>query len=114
MFERIAEFYGLMLSREEEAANKAKLEGARLVGRTVADEINNALAPIVGYGELISQRPSVEGDPKAVEYAHLISVAAEDAAAKVARLQRIVRLEEKPTALGPDLSTLDMERSTQV
>ncbi|HEU5316144.1 MAG TPA: GAF domain-containing protein, partial [Chloroflexota bacterium] len=43
----------------EERAERARMEGALLVARTVAHEINNALTPITGYAELLSVTPSV-------------------------------------------------------
>ena len=43
---------------------------------------------------------------------HQATVAASDATAKVSRLQRIVRLQEETSPLGPSRPILDMERST--
>ncbi|HEU5317629.1 MAG TPA: GAF domain-containing protein [Chloroflexota bacterium] len=114
--EALAAHAGAVLERiQQETARheRARLDGAMLVARTVAHEINNALSPIVGYAELLGQRPGVVSDPPAADYVRLICEAAEDAAGKVSRLQRIVRLREEPSPLGADQPILDMDRSTQ-
>ena len=90
---------------------RAKLEGAMLVARTAAHQLNNALAPIVGYAELLAALPEVANCPTAASYTRQISDAAATAAALVLRLQRIVRLEETPSPLGPDKPLLDLDRS---
>jgi PAS domain S-box-containing protein len=98
---------------EADRAEKARLEGALIVARTVAHEINNALAPLTGFSDLLSAVPAVARDPKASTYAKLINDAAAAMAGKVTRLQRIVRLEQDTITLGPDRPVLDLERSTE-
>ncbi|CAA9303382.1 MAG: hypothetical protein AVDCRST_MAG77-5861 [uncultured Chloroflexi bacterium] len=93
------------------ALERQRLEGALLVARTVAHEINNALAPVVGYTDLLSIRPAVAGDAMAMAYVRRIADAGTDISAKVQRLQCIIRLEVTPSALGPDQPLLDVERS---
>ena len=99
------------LAHEHEVSQRARLDGALLVARTAAHQLNNALAPIVGYAELLAMLPSVRADPTARSYAALISESAGVAADLVQRLQRIVRLEEAPSPLGPDKPLLDLDRS---
>jgi GAF domain-containing protein len=96
----------------EERATRARMEGALLVARTVAHEINNAMAPIVGYAELLSLSPVVAADEKMVAFARRILWASTDVAEKVKQLQKIIRLEETESPLGPDQPVLDLERST--
>lgn len=91
---------------------RARLEGALLVARTVAHEINNALSPIVGFTELLALSPKVSADPTLVTYANLILDAGEQVAGKIQRLQRIVRLEEATDVLGPSQPVLDLDRCT--
>jgi signal transduction histidine kinase len=98
-------------ARWEEVAARAKLEGALLVARTAAHQLNNALAPILGYAELLSTMPEVARNPTAAAYARSIEEAAASCADLVLRLQRIVRLEETPSPLGPDKPILDLDRS---
>lgn len=99
-------------ARRRADAAYSRLDGALLVARTVAHEINNALSPVVGYAELLSVHPAVAADPTACKYAQLIVEAGDQVAQKVHRLERIVRLEERPSVLGPDRPLLDLDRSS--
>jgi PAS domain S-box-containing protein len=98
--------------REEAERERTRLSGAMLMARTVAHELNNAISPIMGGADLLRLLPAVDGDARASAYLRLIEHAAAEAAAKVRRLQGIVRLEELPSPLGEDLPILDVERST--
>ena len=91
---------------------RARLDGALLVARTVAHEVNNALAPIGGFAELLAIAPAVARDPTLAAYATLIVQAVENAAGKVRQLNRIVRLEESDIGLGSGQPVLDLDRST--
>jgi PAS domain S-box-containing protein len=97
---------------EQERAATARLEGALLVARTVAHELNNALSPVAGYAELLAMRAAERNDQVAAGYARLIAEAAELAATKVGNLQRIVRLEPTVSSDPTVPVTLDLERST--
>ena len=99
------------LASQHAAAERARLDGALLVARTAAHQLNNALAPVVGYAELLAMLPGVRENPTARSYAAQIGEAAGCAAELVQRLQRIVRLEETPSPLGPDKPILDLDRS---
>ena len=90
----------------------ARMEGALLVARTVAHDINNALAPITGGADLLGTLPTIAHDPTASAYLNMIVAAADSVATKVARLQGLVRLDQTETPLGPDRPMLNMERST--
>lgn len=95
------------------AARQARLEGAQLAARGVVHDLNNGLAPLSGYSELLSLHPAVRGDAQLATYAGLIHDGAQQLAGKVARLQRIVRLQEVPPEMagGAD-PVLDLDRST--
>ena len=99
------------LAHQHETESRARLDGALLVARTAAHQLNNALSPIVGYAELLTMLPGVRDNSTARSYADLIGESASSAAELVQRLQRIVRLEETPSPLGPDKPLLDLERS---
>ena len=95
-----------------ERAERGRLDAALMVARTVAHEINNALAPITGYAELLSMSPKVSSDDVLTAYARRILWAATNVAGRVKKLQRIIRLEEQESVLGPAFPVLDLERST--
>ncbi len=111
LLRRLQECLEREVAQREAAAAQAKLEGALLVARTAAHQLNNALAPIVGYAELLSVMPDLAGNTTAGTYVGLIGEAATICADLVQRLQRIVRLEETPSPLGPDKPILDLDRS---
>ena len=93
------------------ALEHARLEGALLMARTLAHRVNNALALVVGYGELLGQHPAVRADPRLIKYAQAARDGGLQAAAELSRLQRIVRLVED-TSMALPFPILDLERST--
>ena len=87
------------------------MEAALLVARTAAHRVNNALAPLAGYADVLAQHPAIQADPRLARYVTAALAGAKQAAAEIARLQRIVRLEEDTTiSLEPPI--LDLDRST--
>jgi len=100
-------------TRRAASAGQARLDGALLVARTVAHEINNAISPVLGFAELLALRPSVVADPSAMAYTTHITAAAQETAAKIRRLQHIVRLEQADSPLGESIPVLDLERSSR-
>ncbi len=66
----------------------------------------------MGGAELLRLDPEVAGHPSRSAYLAMIEHAAQDMAAKVRRLQAIVRLEEQPSPMGSERPVLDMDRST--
>lgn len=88
-----------------------RLDGALLMARTVVHEVNNALSPVTGFAELLLVDPAVQSHAKLQDYAHQIFSGAQQAAERVARLGRIVRLEEDTSFAGAAVSVLDLDRS---
>jgi len=103
----------LEAERHASAAQRARLDGALLVARTTAHELNNALAPVVGYADLLALQPEVMRNVTVAAFVSLIQEAAANTTTLVQRLQRIVRLEEVDSPLGPGKPILDMERSVR-
>ncbi|GEM_PF-5581524 len=97
-------------ARLEAAAATARLEGALLAARTVAHLINNHLALAVGFAELLADRPDLSDEER--NFARQVRDGAQRAAETVARLQRIVRLEEIPLDTETVGSILDLDRSS--
>jgi len=80
-------------------AEQARLDGAIKTVRRVAHDIGNALALVVGYGELV---PPLF-DPEAVRMVQMMARGATAASAMLARLQRIARFAEIDAGGGPML-----------
>lgn len=98
--------------RWEAEVARARMDGALLIARTAAHEVNNALSPVAGFAELLTMHPVISREADASMYAQIIREAAAQAAEKIHQLQSIVRLEEVPSALGPDQPLLDLDRSS--
>jgi GAF domain-containing protein len=81
---------------------RARLDGAIKTARLAAHQLNNQLAPVAGYGEILAAEiPGELG-----ELAGRMAQSAHRAAATLARLQRIVRFEEVESA-GQTMLDLD-------
>lgn len=86
---------------EDEAT---RLRVAQELARTTAHEVNNALAPIVGFTELLGLLPSIVGDIKAQAYLRAIIKGAEGAAGVVQRLATLARLDRRQSPVGPTIN----------
>ena len=109
VYRNVTERRSLIDKREQ----RARLDGALLLARTVAHQLNNSLSPVVGFAELAATRDSVAQDPIAANYLRLIAEAGQEATNRVARLQRIVRLEPDPQLQEVGHDVLDVRRSTE-
>lgn len=89
----------------EEVAARGRLEGAVRTTRAVAHELNNRLAVVVGYTELLT----LELDGEAATFARMAYDSAREASATLERFQQIARYTE--TDLGGD-PMLDLDAST--
>jgi hypothetical protein len=91
---------------------RLRLDGALLLARTAAHELNNALSLPVGYADLLTRHPAVRRDPQLLTQVEQIRDGAQRAAKTLERLQNVVRLAEKPSPAGNGFSVLDLDRST--
>ena len=89
----------------EAIAARARLDGAVLTARRAAHELNNQLAPLVGYGEILLSQI----DGPSAELAAQMHASAVDAARTLAQLQRIIRFEQTEFGGQP---MLDLEAAT--
>ena len=98
---------------EMEAARRRVIRQERLralaqMANGIAHDFNNALAPILGFTELLQMSPKILADPaKAGSYLALIHSAAKGAAGVVSRLREFSRSQEAGEAFAPvDLGKL--------
>jgi len=90
---------------DEEREQAARLEGARLVARTLQHYLNNQLALTVGFCELVARDPRLPSDLQ--ELVNQARSGAHAAAYMVQRFQRLTRISE---LASPGLPTLlDLE-----
>ena len=92
-------------------AERAGMDAALLVSRTAAHQLNNTLAPVVGYAELLALRPAMTGDPGAVTMLTAISTAGLQAADAIRRLEVAVRATTPRTFATPAGPILDLATS---
>jgi nitrogen-specific signal transduction histidine kinase len=103
--------------RVKQEIERARLNGAMLVSRTVAHVANNRLSGIVGYSEMLSNMPqlatiltNIPQAPTAAHYARFILEEAEALADKVRVLQHPEEFTIVPSPLGPDMPILDLDK----
>lgn len=98
------------LAGEEARREAASLRSVNLLAQAAAHEINNPLAIIMGYSQMLEERLAAESEEGT--WAHTSRKAAGRIRDAVARLNRIVRIEstESTDALPP---ILDTERSAE-
>jgi hypothetical protein len=88
---------------------RAQLEGALLAARSAQHEVNNRLAVMSGYAELLAQDATLL--PHLRQAATMARQEAKTVAAILSRFQRLTRLEHK--SWGPGIRpTIDVSRST--
>ncbi len=98
------------LAGEEARREAASLRSVNLLAQAAAHEINNPLAIIMGYSQMLEDRLAAESEEG--HWAHTCRRAAGRIRDAVARLSRIVRV-ESTEATGSLPAILDTERSAE-
>jgi signal transduction histidine kinase/ActR/RegA family two-component response regulator len=104
----------LRATHEELQATQAKVvaqERLRALGQMasgIAHDFNNALAPVVGFSELLLTQPEQWSDPRFMrQYLELIHTSAQDATNVVRKLREFYRKRDEQEVLAPlDLNPL--------
>jgi PAS domain S-box-containing protein len=90
---------------QDQVVQQERLRALGQMAAGVAHDLNNALAPVVGFGDLLLEAPGVLEDPERVRrFVELIRTGAQDAAAVVARMRAFYR----PREAGDDHSAVDV------
>jgi signal transduction protein with GAF and PtsI domain len=94
------------------ALERSRLDGVLLAGRTAEHEVNNQLARVVGFTELIANSPKL--DPALHPWAQEALAGARQAAAYIQRLGRLEQLREKTWGApgSPQETTLNLQERT--
>jgi signal transduction histidine kinase len=96
--------YALERLREtqEHVIQRERLHALGRMASGIAHDFNNALAPILGFSELLLRRPEALADmERARGYIEMIHTAAEDSAKIVARLREFYRYREENDVFTP-------------
>jgi signal transduction histidine kinase len=87
---------------QEHVIQRERLHALGRMASGIAHDFNNALAPILGFSELLLRRPEyLTNEQKARGYVEMIHTAAEDSSKIVARLREFYRYREENDVFTP-------------
>ncbi len=87
---------------QEHVIQRERLHALGRMASGIAHDFNNALAPILGFSELLLRRPeTLRDEERARGYVEMIHTAAEDSAKIVARLREFYRYREENDLFTP-------------
>ncbi len=99
---QLAEAMGKLREQQEHAIQRERLHALGRMASGIAHDFNNALAPILGFSELLLMRPDALRDvEKTKNYLEMIHSAAEESAKVVGRLREFYRYREEAEIFAP-------------
>jgi signal transduction histidine kinase/ActR/RegA family two-component response regulator len=105
---RLEEALAELKATQQQALLQERLRALGQMASGIAHDFNNALSPILGYSELLLDRPQqLEDHQKVTRYLQMINTGAKDAASVVRRLREFYRnREEDEVFLAVNLNDL--------
>jgi len=99
---QLAEALEKLRETQEHVIQRERLHALGRMASGIAHDFNNALAPILGFSELLLKRPgAMDDDKRARGYVEMIHTAAEDSAKIVGRLREFYRYREENDVFTP-------------
>ncbi len=93
--------YDELKATQQQAIVQERLRALGTMASGVAHDLNNALAPIVGFAEMMLDRPEIlEDKPKALHYLEMIRTSAVDGATVVSQLREFYRQRDAAEAFS--------------
>ena len=93
---------GQLRATQQEIIQRERMHALGRMANGIAHDFNNALAPILGFSELLLMKPETLADAKKVRnYAEMIHSAAQDSAKVVARLREFYRYRDESEIFTP-------------
>src|SRR3989304_2961157 len=87
---------------QQQVLQQERLRALGQMASGIAHDFNNALSPLMGFSELLLDRPEfLDNKEKVMRYLEAINTAAKDAAAVVRRLRGVYRLRGQEEAVAP-------------
>jgi signal transduction histidine kinase len=99
---QLAEALGQLRSAQQEIIQRERMLALGRMANGIAHDFNNALAPILGFSELLLMKPELISDhAKTRSYVEIIHAAAKDSAKVVSRLREFYRYRDKDEIFTP-------------
>ena len=93
---------GHLQATQQEIIQRERMHALGRMANGIAHDFNNALAPILGFSELLLLKPDTLTDPKKVRnYVGMIHSAAKDSAKVVSRLREFYRYRDEAEVFTP-------------
>ena len=93
---------GLLQATQREIIQRERMHALGRMANGIAHDFNNALAPILGFSELLLMKPeTIEDSRKVKNYVEIIHSAAKDSAKVVARLREFYRYRDEAEVFTP-------------
>ena len=93
---------GQLQATQQEVIQRERMHALGRMANGIAHDFNNALAPILGFSELLLLKPDTLTDPKKVRnYVEMIHSAAKDSAKVVSRLREFYRYRDEAEVFTP-------------
>ncbi len=93
---------GQLQATQQEIIQRERMHALGRMANGIAHDFNNALAPILGFSELLLMKPETMEDPKKVRnYIDMIHTAAKDSAKVVSRLREFYRYRDGAEVFTP-------------
>jgi len=108
LYTQLRDSHQKLVTAQRQLIQQERMRALGEMASGVAHDLNNALAPVVGFAELLTQQADVRADSeRLLHYLGLILTGASDAAAVVERLREFYRRrEEGETFAAVDLNAL--------
>ncbi len=93
---------GQLQATQQEVIQRERMHALGRMANGIAHDFNNALAPILGFSELLLLKPETVADPKKVRtYVEMIHSSAKDSARVVSRLREFYRYRDEAEVFTP-------------
>lgn len=93
---------GQLQATQQEVIQRERMHALGRMANGIAHDFNNALAPILGFSELLLLKPETVADPKKVRtYVEMIHSSAKDSARVVSRLREFYRYRDEAEIFTP-------------